>query len=120
MNKWSYIYNRPACVNGILRDSIAFMFIWFVWAVVSSLLLSLSYVEHRAFVKLFCLVLSKASPFASFQLVPTSAAPCLLFLVCPSVMCSDGSSAMCVFLLQLVAYVMYGQSNAIFFPLFVV
>jgi hypothetical protein len=30
-----------------------------------------SYVEHRAFVKLLPLVLSKARPFASFQLIPS-------------------------------------------------
>jgi hypothetical protein len=84
-----------------------------------------SYVEHRAFVKPFHSVVSKASPFASFQLIPTFCSSLSTFFssffsIYPSSWCPEGSSPMRVFLLHVVVYVMYGKSNAIFFPLFVV
>jgi len=84
-----------------------------------------SFVEHKAFLKLFHLILSKSSHFASFQLSPAfcnshSFDQFQVFFVYPSSLYLENSSPQLVFLLHLVVYVVYGQSNAIFFPLFVV
>ena len=83
------------------------------------------YVEHRAFMKLFHLVLSKASLYASFQLIPN-------FWSSPSIVLFQDVLAVPLFLvpwrfqsnacrpIALCGLRNVGQSNAIFFPLFVV
>jgi len=48
------------------------------------------------------------------------AVPIPFFFVCPSSLYPEGSSPMCVFLLNFVVYAVYGQSSAIVFPVFVV
>ena len=76
----------------------------------SSLMLrSRSYVEHSAFMKLFHLVPSKSSPSA----VPVLLFFSRLFLVYPSSMYPEGFGPVRVFQLQLVVYLLYGQSTAI-------
>jgi len=84
-----------------------------------------SCVERRAFLKLFHLDLSKANRLASFQLSPafcSSHSPVRfqVFYIYPSSLYLEGSSPMRVFQLHLVVLVVYCQSSAIFFPLFVV
>ena len=77
-------------------------------------------VEHRAFLKLFHLVVSKASPFASFQFSPVFGISHYLvlfqvFFVYPSSLYLENSSPVHVFLLHLVVFIVYGQSVAISF-----
>ena len=68
--------------------------------------------EHRAFLKLFHLVLSKASPFASFQFSPAFGISHSLFLfqfffVYLSSLYLEDSSPVHVFLLHLVDYIVW-------------
>ena len=75
--------------------------------------------------KLFHLVVSKASPFVSLHLFQPSAVPFLLLLsrlfrIYPSYLCTEGTSQTGVFLLHLVVYVVHSQSSVISFPFSVV
>lgn len=65
---------------------------------------------------------SEASPYTSFQLFPAiySSHSFALCLPLPSFLYPEGSSPMCVFLLNFVVCVVYGQFSAMVFPVFVV
>jgi len=81
-----------------------------------------SYVEHKASQKTsnvfyLMLVLLPLSTFFQPSVVPGLLLFSGLLLVYPYSLYPDGSSPMCVFLWHLVVYVVYGQSNAIFFLL---
>ena len=86
-----------------------------------TVLSSCSCVEHRTFMMLFHLVLSKASSFASFAALSTLLQyHYVLFqaiLGLPLFLSPWGFILMRVFLLHLLVYEVYGQSNAILFPL---